>query len=194
MQRGWITLTLAAFLVVVFTLPVYAPEPVLEPQRAFTAPPPLPVRKPADPATPSVQAVPQQAALRINDNELHCLALTVYWEANNEPVEGQLAVAHVVLNRVGRNGFANTICDVVHQGGPHFPCQFHWYCSGNKKTPKNNEGWSKAQLVARQALAEADTTAGAIYFHLASLKPSWAKEIHQERRQIGHHVFFGGNS
>ncbi|MCK4867057.1 MAG: cell wall hydrolase, partial [Alphaproteobacteria bacterium] len=34
------------------------------------------------------------------NNQLECLALNVYFEARGEPREGQVAVAHVVMNRV----------------------------------------------------------------------------------------------
>ena len=45
-----------------------------------------------------------------------CLAMNVYHEAKNQPFEGQVAVAQVVLNRVEDKRFPNTICEVVEQG------------------------------------------------------------------------------
>ena len=78
-----------------------------------------------------------------------CLALNVYHEAKNQPFEGQVAVAQVVLNRVKDERFPNTICEVVEQGPVYeswktrndptlepvyWPeknrCQFSWYCDG----------------------------------------------------------------
>ena len=78
-----------------------------------------------------------------------CLAMNVYHEAKNQPFEGQVAVAQVVLNRVEDKRFPNTICEVVEQGPVYeswktrnddtldpiyWPvknrCQFSWYCDG----------------------------------------------------------------
>ena len=46
---------------------------------------------------------------------LICLAMNIYYEARHEPVEGQLAVAHVVMNRTENPKFPSTVCDVVKQ-------------------------------------------------------------------------------
>ena len=47
---------------------------------------------------------------------LTCIALNVYYEARSEPLEGQYAVAHVVLNRVADDKFPDDACKVVKQG------------------------------------------------------------------------------
>ncbi len=47
---------------------------------------------------------------------LTCIALNVYYEARSEPLEGQYAVAHVVLNRVASPRFPDDACTVVRQG------------------------------------------------------------------------------
>ena len=62
------------------------------------------------------------------DAALQCLALNVYWEARSEPMQGQLAVAAVTLNRVNDPRFPDDICDVVRQGGEvrKHRCQFSW--------------------------------------------------------------------
>jgi N-acetylmuramoyl-L-alanine amidase len=50
-----------------------------------------------------------------SEKELECLAKVVYHEARGEPSEGQIAVAHVVMNRVAHDSFPDTICGVVRQ-------------------------------------------------------------------------------
>ncbi len=179
MQSGLILLILAASLAVASPAPAWGPGPVNEMARSFTAPPPLPPIK------------PRQARL-VSDAELRCLALTVYWEAGREPHAGQLAVAHVVLNRVGEPAFAANVCDVVHQGGSTFPCQFHWYCGGRETQPRNQGWWVEAQRIARQAAMEEDPTGGALYFHLVTLRPHWAVGLYDGAQVIGHHIFFRG--
>ncbi len=42
-----------------------------------------------------------------------CLALVVYVEARGEPLDGQLMVAEVVLNRVAIEAYPDTVCDVA---------------------------------------------------------------------------------
>ena len=42
-----------------------------------------------------------------------CLAEAIYFEARGEPVEGQFAVAEVILNRVDSPKFPNSICTLV---------------------------------------------------------------------------------
>ena len=91
-----------------------------------------------------------------NVDEIYCLAENVYHEARGEPDIGKQAVAHVVLNRVDRTDFPNTICGVIKQGPIreswktrqdktlnddqriYWPikhkCQFSWYCDGRGDT------------------------------------------------------------
>src|SRR5690606_5855804 len=41
--------------------------------------------------------------------ELSCLARNIYFEARSEPLEGKLAVAHVVMNRVASKYFPDSV-------------------------------------------------------------------------------------
>ena len=47
---------------------------------------------------------------------LACLALNIYHEARDQSIEGQIAVAQVVLERVKSKKYPSTICEVVMQG------------------------------------------------------------------------------
>ena len=42
--------------------------------------------------------------------------MNVFHEAKNQSVEGQIAVAEVVMNRVADTRYPNTVCEVVYQG------------------------------------------------------------------------------
>src|SRR5512138_1998327 len=66
------------------------------------------------------QAQQAEAAL---DEQLHCLALAMYFEARTEGPEGMRAVGWVVLNRIAHDEFPATPCEVVRQGGETPPCQ-----------------------------------------------------------------------
>ena len=53
-----------------------------------------------------------------------CLAEAIYFESRGEPLDGQVAVAEVVLNRVDDRSFPETVCGVTNQGagiGPRLP-------------------------------------------------------------------------
>ena len=49
------------------------------------------------------------------DNEYHCLASNIYWEARNQHLLGKIAVAQVTMNRVEGSRYPNTISGVVTQ-------------------------------------------------------------------------------
>ena len=45
-----------------------------------------------------------------------CMAVAIYFEARNQPIAGQLAVAHVISNRVASRHYPDTVCEVIQQG------------------------------------------------------------------------------
>jgi hypothetical protein len=55
-------------------------------------------------------------AATASDQDLRCLALTLYWEAREDGRPGMLAVGWVVLNRRDRAKSPPTICEVVREG------------------------------------------------------------------------------
>ena len=67
---------------------------------------------------------------------LMCVAVAIYFEARGEPVEGQIAVAQVIRNRIEDPRYPDNACDVVKQGyywngNPiRNMCQFSFYCDG----------------------------------------------------------------
>ena len=131
---------------------------------------------------------------------LMCLSLNIYYEARNQPLRGQMAVAEVVLNRVEDKNFPDTICEVVMEGPtyswkPDFPvrhkCQFSWYCDGKSDTPLEFEAWNMSVMVAENILANVppNLLEGAIYYHATNVDPFWAKEK-TFIKQIGDHLFY----
>jgi len=139
----------------------------------------------------SFQPVAAPAHAGTLQNEQHCLALTLYWEARGEGRAGMLAVGWTVLNRVQSPQFPGTPCRVVYQGGETPPCQFSWWCDGKSDRPRDAKSWQFAQLVAAELLFDPppDPTAGALYFHSASIPPPWRRKLSRTAR-IGGHVFY----
>lgn len=141
--------------------------------------------------TPAQVTVTETTAMPLDENT-KCLALAVYWEGKNESREGQLAVAHTVLNRTRNPKFPDTICGVVSQKAERGKgCQFSWWCDGKRDEPKEDGNWKDAVDNARAALTDAkDPTDGALYFHSAKIKPPvWVKQ-HRNLGRIGDHIFY----
>lgn len=114
--------------------------------------------------TPDTRA---PARSQVVDAELACLAKVVVHESGNQPRDGQLAVAQVVMNRVNdpRGRFGRTICGVIMQRGQFF--NVHAY------NPPRDLRWFRALEVARQARdgSAPPVMQGALFFHAAYAAP-----------------------
>ena len=119
--------------------------------------------------------------------DMRCLAQAVYFEARGEPLEGQLAVARVVINRAESSVFPDDYCSVVTQRS-----QFSFVKGGSIPQPKTSSpAWKRAVAVARIAHQELwDSPADdALYFHATYVKPRWARQK-QARATLARHVFY----
>ncbi len=130
---------------------------------------------------------------------LICMALNVYYEARNQPVEGQMAVTYTVLNRVKDNRYPDKVCDVVYQGQHSkitgMPlrdrCQFSWYCDGKPDRPHDLDAYRWAEIIVRHVWDQQDNdiTGGATHYHSIDVKPEWAKGKTFLGR-VGDHLFY----
>ena len=122
-------------------------------------------------------------------DEQHCLAMNIYWEARGEGRDGMLAVGWTVLNRVQSEHFPGTPCEVVRQGGEQPPCAFSWWCDGKSDRPRERDSWRTAQIIAADLLSNPppDPTGGALYFHNTSVRAPWERT---RTVRIGRHVFY----
>ncbi|MFO8091335.1 MAG: cell wall hydrolase [Desulfatiglandaceae bacterium] len=125
------------------------------------------------------------------DDAITCLSRTIYWEAKGERASGMEAVANVVMNRIGHEGFPNTICEVVRQGREQGACQFSWWCDGRLDDAEEDKSYAIAKEIARKALNRqlTDRTGGALYFHQREVTPSWSAE-YIKTVEVGEHVFY----
>ena len=121
-----------------------------------------------------------------------CLAEAIYFEARGEPVEGQFAVAEVILNRVDSPKFPNSICKVVRQGtGRKHACQFSYNCDGKLEYIANGSAYDQSKRVARVSMDRKTRplTKGATFYHATFVSPSWARSF-QHVATIGVHKFY----
>ena len=116
---------------------------------------------------------------------LLCMALNVYHEARGEPWWGQVAVAHVVMNRVADSRWEPSICAVIAKKS-----QFSW-TSVASGAPKDTEALETAIKVARLVARGnyPDPTHGATHYHAITVNPEWAARL-TETVRIGNHVFY----
>ncbi|MBM7061886.1 cell wall hydrolase [Pseudomonas sp. UL073] len=124
-----------------------------------------------------VQKVDPAGAAALDD-AITCLARSIYWEAKGSSTADMEAVASVVMNRLGHEGFPDTVCGVVKQGSEQGACQFSWWCDGRSDQVVEDEQYVAAKEIARKALNQQlkDRSRGALYFHDRKVSPSWAAE------------------
>lgn len=125
--------------------------------------------------------------------ERDCLAEAIYFEARGESRRGQIAVAHVVLNRAASEGHPDEVCEVIREGEERGRgrCQFSWRCDGLPDIPTDKQAWAEARDVAEEVMRgkESDPTRGALFYHAIGVKPAWAPKLQRVAR-IGDHVFY----
>ena len=126
----------------------------------------------------------------VGDDDWRCLAEALYFEARGESVAGQFAVAEVILNRRDMEGYPDTVCGVVRQGGRK-GCQFSFVCDGRSNRIGERDAFARAGKIARLMLdgAPRELTEGATHFHTVSVRPSWSRGFAQTAR-IGTHLFY----
>ena len=121
------------------------------------------------------------------DEQTNCLATAVYFEARGESVEGQLAVARVVMNRAASGRYPPDWCSVVKQ-----PAQFSFVRHGEFPwIDTNSTAWARAQGIARLAMANVVPSVGndVLWYHANYVAPTWRHNL-QEVQQIGAHIFY----
>lgn len=126
------------------------------------------------------------------ETALMCLALNIYFEARSEPIQGQIAIAEVTLNRVASTNYPNDVCSVVLQENKD-GCQFSWWCDGKSDQPREHNSLRTSKALAELMLNEGHhiTVIGneATHYHSNDVHPYWANDLHKIRR-IGKHIFY----
>jgi N-acetylmuramoyl-L-alanine amidase len=117
----------------------------------------------------------------------NCLATAVYFEARGESLEGQLAVARVVMNRAASNRYPPDWCSVVKQ-----PAQFSFVRHGEfPSIDTGSAAWARAQGVARLAMANVipSVSSDVLWYHATYVAPSWGRRLNMVEK-IGAHIFY----
>ena len=132
----------------------------------------------------------------IPTNDLQCMAENIYYEAATQSYVGKLAVGQVVLNRVKKPGYPDTVCKVIYEGSQNIhtsACQFSWTCAPHNPINKTSVYWQQSLAVAKELLSNRDSifdiTEGATSYHADYVKPAWSKTLHFVT-QIDQHIFY----
>jgi hypothetical protein len=139
------------------------------------------------PASRLAELVLAFTGTQTSDREMECLANAVYFEARSEPIEGQLAVAEVVMNRAASGRYPTDLCAVITQ-----KAQFSFIRRGRfPRADRGSEAWRKAvaiSSIARQKLA-ASLPSSCLWYHATYVSPKWGKHLTRQT-QIGLHIFY----
>ncbi len=125
--------------------------------------------------------------------ERRCLANGIYFEARGESVEGQKAVAQVIVNRVKNPAYPNSVCGVVYQN-KHMKnaCQFSFACDGIRDRVSAGRHWKMAKKVANDAIdgrVWLSSIGSSSHYHADYVKPRWRRSM-KRMVKIGRHIFY----
>jgi spore germination cell wall hydrolase CwlJ-like protein len=132
----------------------------------------------------------------VTREQFNCLAQAIYFEARGEPIEGQVAVAQVVLNRLSDRRYPTTICGVVFQNETRrHHCQFSFACDGKSDRPHRGTAWIRAQYIASLAMnGQLKNVVGdSTHYHAIYSHPEWAQEL-APTVVVGRHKFYADGS
>ncbi len=122
------------------------------------------------------------------DAEGQCLATAIYFESRGEPLQGQLAVADVVMNRAQSGQYPTSLCGVVKQ-----KAQFSFVRGGGRfpAVDAGCEAWARAQAIARIALQQKAVAlpSDVLWYHADYVAPSWGGRLTRVDK-IGAHIFY----
>lgn len=127
-----------------------------------------------------------------NERATDCLASAIYYEAAAERIEGQMAVAQVVLNRVRHPAYPKTVCGVVYQGQERATgCQFSFSCDGSMARTPSDALWMRLRGLARSMLSGTvyAPVGWATHYHTDWVLPAWSAKLDKVRVEASH-LFF----
>jgi N-acetylmuramoyl-L-alanine amidase len=141
--------------------------------------------------------------MRIRPQDIDSLTRTLWGEARSETLEGKVAVAHVVLNRLKRPGWwsrqrGDGIPDDSIEAVCRDPWQFSTWNSGDPNRAKleavdlGDGAFRDCMLAALLAVTgrAADPTRGSTHYHATRIRaPRWARG-RSPAVVIGRHLFF----
>jgi spore germination cell wall hydrolase CwlJ-like protein len=122
-----------------------------------------------------------------------CLAEAIYFEARGETVQGQMAVAQVVLNRAFSGKYPDNVCGVVYQNSHRrLACQFTFACDGRPDRIREPDMWERAKVIASEMLDGKlwlPEVGKATHYHAYWVRPGWVRTM-TKLQKLGVHTFY----
>lgn len=128
-------------------------------------------------AEQEAEALRLQMELLARSEEIRMMAAMIQCEAGNQPMEGQIAVGTVIMNRVKAEGYPDTIPEVLYQPHQFGPADSQMFAD----LLANDTIKESCREAAMQAYLGVDNVGGALHFIRAGSK---------EGIVIGNHVFY----
>ena len=115
----------------------------------------------------------------IDQNDADLLALCLWREARGEGDAGMTAVCNVILNRVGKPGFANTLHSVIMNKNQFSSMSIPSDAEYSLHPSAGDIQFAFCQTLAQQAQAGTlkDITLGAHYYDVAGTKNGWFTRV-----------------
>lgn len=122
---------------------------------------------------------------------LICMVAALFFEARDQTITGQEAVAQVVMNRVADHRYPNTVCGVVYE-----PRQFSFTHDAMSDSPSDYPThFDAAELeqltyIAKRAIqGRLEYEITATHYHAENVSPFWAEHYKLDGK-IGGHIFY----
>lgn len=115
--------------------------------------------------------------MALKSEEVRMMAAIIQCEAGNQPMEGQIAVGAVIMNRVKSPSYPNSIPEVIYQPSQFGPSDSQMFAD----LLANDTIKDSCREAAKQAYMGTDNVGGALHFRRAGSK---------EGLVIGDHVFY----
>ena len=129
--------------------------------------------------------------IKMDRNDLKCLARNIYHEARFEPYIGKIAVAQVTFNRVLDGKWGDTICKVVYARK-----QFSWTLNKDlKHKDLHGKRWNEVMHVAQMfqyGVRVRDINPNVKWYHASYVSPKWRSDFTRVTR-LGQHIFYASN-
>ena len=122
--------------------------------------------------------------------EVLCLTVAIYYEARGEPIEGQAAVAQVILNRVQHPDFPDDACAVLFEDNQFsfvrdIPAEYMI----KNMLEDDLRAFQRAAEVALEVVEGYHTHITSTHFHATYVDPFWSDEYTLDF-QVGNHIFY----
>lgn len=125
-------------------------------------------------------------ALNAFNDDVHCMAENIIYEAGNQGIRGGIAVAQVTMNRVNDKNYPKTVCGVVKQHK-----QFSW-TNSPKRSKYGIIQYTEARIIALNVIrnkVSLPELKGSLFYHNTSVDPKWNKRMIKVA-VIGSHIFY----